>query len=103
MPSAINVKPNKWTNIQVLFDNGEYSVVMGDFEGTLCLGERWNGSENEVGYPNQGNNPLWHVIHEFFSIPILHKLLDLHLSTNTIDDEKINLILLALRKFQESN
>lgn len=58
MPSAISVKPKKWTDIQVLFDNEEYSVVMGNFEGTFCLGERWNGNENEVGYPNQGNNPL---------------------------------------------
>jgi len=29
MPRASEVRPGKWTNLRVLFDNGVYSVVSG--------------------------------------------------------------------------
>ena len=76
MPRAEDVKPGKWTNLTVLFDNGEYSIVSGEYEGNSALGERWNGGDGELGFPNQGGNPLWHVVPDFLVVPLLHGLLD---------------------------
>ena len=86
MPSAREVRPAKWTTtdteITVLFDNGEYSVISGDYQeepGTVAfpaLGERWNGTAAGIGFPNVAGNPVWHVIPSFLARPVLHGLLD---------------------------
>lgn len=68
--------PGKWSDIVVLFDDSAYSVVVGRYEGTRAIGERWNGDEGSPGFPSQGGNPLWHVVPEFLVRPILHGLLD---------------------------
>jgi hypothetical protein len=106
MPSAATVAPKKWTNTIILYDNGYYSAIWGSFDGGLdrCLGVRWNGEVNDVGYPNQGGNPLWYVEPKFLTEPILLSLL-----SNLIDDKSINNreeykknILLALDEFKQS-
>lgn len=57
-----NVNPGKWGGtVEVIFDNDEISVCRGKFEGTPNIGIRYNGYEN-VGYPNQGGNPIWFVV-----------------------------------------
>jgi hypothetical protein len=65
-------------SITVLFDNGEYSVISGLFDGESerALGERWNGEGVAPGFPNQGANPTWHVVSDFLAVPLLHGLLD---------------------------
>lgn len=49
------VRPEKWTNVIDLYDNGWYSYIWGNYDGgsDKSLGVRWNGGKN-VGYPNQG-------------------------------------------------
>lgn len=78
MPAAEAVRPEKWRNMSVLFDNGWYSVVSGTYDNgdVSVLGERWNGEQESLGFPNVAGNPVWHVIPEFLAIPILHGLLD---------------------------
>jgi hypothetical protein len=79
MPTAESVRPQKWQNQTVLFDNGWYSVIAGIYDGRdghSVLGERWNGSEGELGFPNQSGYPTWHVIPHFLAIPVLEGLLD---------------------------
>lgn len=76
MPTADRVAPKKWTNISVLFDDGKYSVISGNYDGKRALGERWNGQGDGIGYPSQGGNPLWHVVPEFLALPVLHGLLN---------------------------
>lgn len=63
MPKAKNVKPKKWTNIIVLYDDNVYSTCFGNFEGShkRIIGERWNNN-----YPRQGNNPTWYVVYDPF-------------------------------------
>jgi hypothetical protein len=58
MPSALEVSPEKWSDITVLFDNGEYSVISGRYDGGdhRVLGERWNGGPGP-GFPSQGGHP----------------------------------------------
>ncbi len=72
MRPGATVRPQKWSNVIDLFDNGWYSAVWGNYDNRKerCLGVRWNGNDtNEVfGYPNQGRNPLWYV-----EPPILHR------------------------------
>ena len=82
MPDAINVRPGRWANITVLFDDGYYSAAWGDFSGKgqttrSCLGVRWNGEPGKPGYPNQGKFSLWHVEPDFLTPAILHRLHDL--------------------------
>ena len=76
MPRASEVRPGKWTNLRVLFDNGVYSVVSGAYEGNPAVGERWNGEGGGLGFPNQAGNPVWHVVPDFLITPVLHGLLD---------------------------
>jgi len=71
MPAATKVRPRKWNNIRVLFDNGWYSVIVGHYEGEHKLGQRWNGEKGHVGFPSQGGHPTWHVVPPF----LVHSLL----------------------------
>jgi hypothetical protein len=63
MPNGNTVRPQKWSNVIDLYDDGDYSAIWGNYDGspTQQLGVRWNGSGAEVGYPNQGANPTWYV------------------------------------------
>jgi hypothetical protein len=56
-----NVKPNKFHVHTVIYNNGEFSVAYGKWENSeIRLAMRWNGqSDDEIGYPSQGGNPLW--------------------------------------------
>jgi hypothetical protein len=77
MPDGASVRPRKWADIEVLFDDGSYSVISGRYDGGnhSVLGMRWNGTEGELGYPNMAGNPVWHVVPEFLAIAILQALL----------------------------
>ena len=76
MTSAKDVRPEKWINNPVvLFDNGVYSVIFGLYEGKPALGERWNGDKDELGFPNQAGNPIWHVVPKFLELSLLQGLL----------------------------
>lgn len=77
MPSAAQVRPAKWSDIAVLFDDGQYSVISGTYDqGDHVLGERWNGEGDDLGFPNVAGYPVWHVVPEWLRIPVLHALLD---------------------------
>jgi hypothetical protein len=64
MPAGSTVRPKKWKNIINLYDDGNYSAVWGNYEGSKrrCLGVRWNNS-----YPSQGKYPVWYVEPEFLT------------------------------------
>lgn len=98
MPEGKTVSPAKWQNIIVLYDNGAYSAIWGNYDGSdkRCLGVRWNGGEDELGYPNMAGNPVWYVEPNFLTEQILLKLLrDVNNDTShgSVDD-----ILIALRE-----
>jgi len=97
MPAGKTVRPEKWSNVVDLYDDGEYSAIWGSYECSenRCLGVRWNG-DNDHGYPNQGNNPLWYVEPSFVTKNILLELLSRindNANVGNIED-----ILLALRE-----
>jgi hypothetical protein len=76
MPAGNTVRPNKWSNVIDLYDDGYSSAIWGSYESSTnrCLGVRWNGGQSH-GYPNQGNNPLWYVEPDFVTKNILLELL----------------------------
>lgn len=77
MPSGKTVRPNKWGNVIDLYDDGDYSAIWGSYDNSAerCLGVRWNGDNQNAGYPNQGGNPLWYVEPDFATKNILLELL----------------------------
>jgi len=79
MPSAAEVRPQRWSDIRELFDNGEYSLVSGFYDKgpRRVLGERWNGEgDSPSGFPNVAGFPVWHVVPPFLESSTLHALLD---------------------------
>ena len=71
------VRPKRWSNVIDLYDDGEYSVIWGSYDEseTKSLGVRWNGSDNNRGYPSQGKYPLWYVEPDFLVKAIILDLI----------------------------
>jgi len=71
--TKMEVKPKKWSNEVILFDDGSYSAIWGNYENSTkkSLGVRWNGQGSEQGFPNQGSHPIWFVEYKFLVKPIL--------------------------------
>ena len=101
MPAGNSVRPNKWSKVTDLYDDGIYSAIWGCYNTRTekCLGVRWNGNEDQ-GYPNQGDNPLWYVEPEFLTKYILLELL--HKVNNDPSLGVICNILSALKKYPNS-
>jgi len=81
MPAPQDVKPQRWSELSVIFDRDGYSVAVGNFTNdngdcTPALGMRWNGAGDSLGFPNQAGNPILYVVPEFLVGPILHTILD---------------------------
>ena len=108
MPPAADVRPAKWSEITVLFDDGEYSVISGLWErNDPSLGERWNGEGSDgggeqfrggtLGFPNVAGYPVWHKVPDFLEVPILYGLLD-RLASHPQEAEYVDRILRELRR-----
>ena len=80
MPRGADVRPQKWSRVLDLYDDGGYSAIWGSYDGhrQRCLGVRWNGDDRTEphGYPSQGGNPLWYVEPDFLTRSVLCTLLD---------------------------
>lgn len=71
-----NVNPRNFNLEEVLYDNNEFSIAYGKFEnGENSIAMRWNGSENDAGYPKTFGNPMWFVIHNDLKQVILKSLI----------------------------
>jgi len=88
---AKSVKPKKWKNILILFDDGSYSAIWGNYENSKSrvLGVRWNGEDNDIGYPNLAGNPLWYVEPLFLRKSILLTLLYKVIHSNLPDKKEL--------------
>ena len=109
MPEAASVTPQKWEDITILYDDGEYSAIWGTFhnvdEDERRLGVRWNrGKDNDLGYPNYAGNPVWYCELPSLEEPILFALLANLVSSTTIKnrEEYIDNIAKVLRERGES-
>jgi hypothetical protein len=61
-----NVLPRKFNVHTIIYNNGDFSVAYGVWEddGSKRIAMRWNGGDDEIGYPSQGGNPLWFQLPE---------------------------------------
>jgi len=79
MPRGAEVRPQKCSRVQDLYDDRVYSAIWVSYDGDSqrCLGVRWNGNDTDepYGYPNQGGNPLWYVEPDILTRPVLCALL----------------------------
>jgi hypothetical protein len=93
------VKPIAWSNISVLYNNtGEnYSLIWGSYQGEKLLGVRWNGENNNRGYPGQGNQPTWYIEPEFLTLTILNEIL--RIATDKSQDIYLKRIRKAIEEF----
>lgn len=80
MPRGSCVRPNNWEADSVLdlYDDGDYSAIWGRLAGEAqhSLGVRWNGSDDNPGYPNYGKNPVWYTEPDFLVPAVLSSFLD---------------------------
>lgn len=87
-PNQVN--PAAWQNHEVIFDDGEFSAVWGQYEDNQCLGARWNGdSDEQRGYPGQGAYPLWFVVPDFLALSTLERLNTTSLQQDLRDDNDV--------------
>jgi hypothetical protein len=85
-----NVNPSNFKVEYILFDNEEFSIAYGKWEGKdYSIAMRWNGNENDPGYPQLFGNPVWFLITNDLKIPIIKSLLE-------VDNANSDLILKAL-------
>lgn len=102
MPKVNEVRPKIWSEVIDLYDDGNYSAIWGRREvaAKRSLGVRWNGDETYVGYPNQGNNPVWYSEPLFLQYSILVALLaKVKASTTCLKkDEFIDNLVTAIRE-----
>ena len=71
MPNPEDVNPKNFKVKQVIFNNGDFSIAYGEWkEDVSCLGMRWNGSKDDVGYPKLFNNPVWFILPEELTVPL---------------------------------
>lgn len=77
MPKPTEVNPNNFKVKSVLFDNGAFSVVLGNWrDSDNVLAMRWNGDdEDDAGYPKTFGNPMWFIIHDELKQPIIQSLM----------------------------
>ncbi len=87
-----NVNPSNFKVEYVLFDNEEFSIAYGKWEGkNNCIAMRWNGEGDDPGYPKLFSNPVWFLIDNDLKVPIIKSLIG-------IENAKNELILKALEK-----
>ena len=77
MPAATQVHHSKFPVDHVLYDNGVFATAWGTYDGRRrCLGMRWNnGGPNDVGYPKLFQYPVWFVLPDELSVPLVKALL----------------------------
>lgn len=85
MPRGKDVRPKKWRNINILFDDGQYSICIGLYEDLddYSIGERWNES-----YPRQGASPTWYIRPEMFYLSTVNELISLYEKKESLTEEE---------------
>lgn len=72
-PSAVN--PHNFKVVEVIYNLNGFSVAWGIWEDeTHRLAMRWNGEEDDQGYPKTFGNPVWFMLPQELSLPILQSL-----------------------------
>ena len=73
MPRPEDVNPQNFAREAILFDDGDFSVAVGIWQGDSSrrVAIRWNGIDEDHGYPSQGRYPLWFQLPEELGITFI--------------------------------
>lgn len=75
MPSPREVNPHNFKVLEIIYDLNGFSVAWGIWEnGTKRLAMRWNGEGEDKDYPKTFGNPVWFMLPNELSLPILQSL-----------------------------
>lgn len=63
-PETVLSPKGSVANLNILHNNGSWSVAELNWNGQPALGVRWNGSDNEtgVGTPQSRGLPMWFIV-----------------------------------------
>ena len=80
------VKPGNFELVEIVYNNGEFSIAYGRFYGgEMCIAVRWNGEDDaDAGYPKTFGNPMWMIVHNDLKIPFLKSIFGNEFSKNDI-------------------
>jgi len=84
MPAAKKVRPKKFSKFEILFEDADFAIAWGiyDNEPPERIAMRWNGKLNRPGFPKQGKNPVWFMLPENLSVPVVKALLGIKSAKN---------------------
>lgn len=86
-----NVNPANFKVEQIIFNNEDFSIAYGvwDSDGNKYVAMRWNGDDEDAGYPKVFGHPMWFLIDRELKLPILQSLIGLE---NTNKDKLIKVL-----------
>lgn len=61
-PENVISPRKKLSNLQVIIEKEHFSLATFAYEGLQRVGIRWNGAENELGYPHSHGYATWFII-----------------------------------------
>ena len=61
-PERVTSPRDKWTLTEVVFNNGDWAVAIGEWEGDNSVGIRWNGTPFDAGFPARGQYGTWLIL-----------------------------------------
>ena len=77
MPKPEEVNPKNFIVETILYNHESFSVAYGCWDDDYrCLAVRWDGEENRSGFPQTFGRPMWLIIPQELTIPILKGFLD---------------------------
>ena len=82
-PQTVRAPKASVRSVEVLYDQGpgEWSVARIDWEGSECIGMRWNGGEGPgIGNPQSRGNATWFIVPQPLQQVVLEKAEELSLS-----------------------
>jgi hypothetical protein len=73
-----NVNPSNFKVESILFDNGNFSIAYGKWKNETSnrIAMRWNGKDDDPGYPKLFKNPVWFFIDDSLKIPFMKSLIE---------------------------
>ena len=70
MPRPEEVNRHNFRVDNIIYDDGEFSIVWGQWEdSTMHLAMRWNSEGNNLGFPSQGQFPTWFLLPQNLTMP----------------------------------
>ncbi|MCB0126370.1 MAG: hypothetical protein KDE58_29130 [Caldilineaceae bacterium] len=85
MPRPEDVNPHNFSVHQIIYNDGEFSIVWGKWqEEEMRLAMRWNGEGTNQGYPKTFGNPVWFLLPVEITFPILRGMLGVDISDNKV-------------------